>query len=295
NLMFAEIYQDLKYQLRIGGFTIAVIFICIAIFIVVNIYNSYLAISGLSSVASENIVLKYISLSNDLMFNLAHPWVWVTHIFTHVSFFHLLWNLMNLYWFGMIVEDLIGRKHLKIIFFVTGIAGGIFFLISAYILPWYKGIDLIDFGTSAAVMGLILAATTISPDYSIRLLLIGNIRLKYLTLVLITLDLLFIAQNDNSGGRAAHLGGAFFGYLYIILLRNGVDISKWLTFRKKKPAIVRSINRSKPIQTPEPGESSFNKSSQQNLDRILEKIKNKGIESLSSDEKNFLDQQSKQS
>lgn len=293
--MFAEIYQDLKYHLRVGGFIIAVIFICIAIFIIVNIFSSYQSVTQTNNLGSENFLLKYLSLSEDLKFNLLHFWVWITSLFTHVSFFHLFWNMINLYWFGMIVEDLIGRKHVKFIFFLAGIIGGIFFLISANVFPWYIGSKIMAYGASSSVMGLILAATTISPNYNLRLLLIGNISIKYLALALVVLDLLFVAQNSNSGGHAAHLGGAFMGYVYILLLRSGMDFTELFKIKKKKTPVVRTFPKSNPNRKTDFKETAQNASTEYNLNRILEKIKNSGMESLSQDEKIFLDKQSRNS
>lgn len=291
--MFAELYDDLKYQVRTGGFSVIVILICVAVFIIANVFNSYQTLSNASYIGEQNLFLKYVSLSQDIVFNLKHFWVWITHLFTHVSLFHLLFNMINLYWFGMIVEDLIGNRHLKFIFFLAGIFGGIFFLVSAQLLPWYHGQDVIAYGASSAIMGLIFAATAISPNYNLRLILFGNVSIKYIALVLIVLDLLFIGQNDNSGGRAAHLGGAFFVYFYIFMLRQGIDLTSIFKFqRKPKMKAVRNI----PVYSQTAGTSGQQKikKSDYNLDQLLEKIKAKGIQSLTPEEKKFLDQQSNQ-
>ncbi len=291
--MFTELYDDLKYQIRTGGFSVLVILICVAVFIIANIFNSFQNLSHSSNLIGENIFLKYISLSQDVMFNIKHFWVWITHLFTHVSFFHLLFNMINLYWFGMIVEDLIGQKHFKLLFFLSGIFGGIFFLISTLIFPWYQGQTVIAYGASSAIMGLIFAATAISPNYNLRLILFGNVSIKYIALVLIILDLLFIGQNDNTGGRAAHIGGAIFGFIYILLLRQGFDLTTIFKFHKRsKIKTIKNISN-------DSSSSSFNivplkKKSEFNLDQLLEKIKAKGIQSLSQEEKTFLDQQSNQ-
>lgn len=282
--MFDELYQDLKYQLRVGGFIIQIIFACIVLFILANILNSFF----LTDANSENLLIKYTSLSGEVIFNLKHFWVWITHIFLHLSFFHLLFNMLNLYWFGMIVEDLIGTKHLKIIFFLSGIIGGIFFLISAHVFPWYAHTKLSAYGASGSVMGLIFAAAAISPNYKMRLILIGDVSIKYIALTFVLLDFIFLTQVDNSGGHAAHIGGAFFGYIYILLLRNGVDLTS--IFTRKSSGIKRAKGKTRMLTGL--SRQSVKEKKEYNLDRILEKIKQKGIKSLTTDEKSFLDNHS---
>ncbi|MEO6191253.1 MAG: rhomboid family intramembrane serine protease [Saprospiraceae bacterium] len=288
--MFREIVQDLKYQVRVGGFWVSIILLCALVFIIINFSNSYFIITHREELGFENPILKYISLSSSWSFDLTHIWVWITHLFTHQGFFHILFNMLNLYWFGMIVEDLIGKKHAITIFFEAGLMGGIFFLLSCSLLPWYQNQQIIAYGASSSVMGLIIAAATISPNYNIRLIIIGNVALKYVAIVLLFIDLLFLGQMDNSGGHASHIGGAFLGYVYINLLRNGISLSPsdWFI----KPFIASQKNsryyvpeQKKSIPTYTEIEDPENK-----LNRILEKIKKSGINSLSNEEQKFLDQ-----
>ncbi|MEP7195268.1 MAG: rhomboid family intramembrane serine protease [Saprospiraceae bacterium] len=287
--MFSDLVNDLKYQIRLNGFWVKFILVCILVFIIINLSNSYFTFTNYNSGVGGNPILKNLSLSSDWKFNLIHPWVWITHMIVHQGFFHLLWNMLNLYWFGLIVEDLIGKKHAIFIVFGAGIVGGIFFLLACTLLPWYKDHEVMAYGSSSVVMGLILAAATISPNYSIQLILIGRIPIKYIALVLITLDILLAAQMNNSGGHAAHLGGAFFGYIYIVMLRAGLRVnpldwysSSEVLTKNKIPTQKTKQDQKKNIREPEDEELKLN--------RILEKIKNNGIDSISAEEKNYLDQ-----
>ncbi|MBK7232141.1 MAG: rhomboid family intramembrane serine protease [Saprospiraceae bacterium] len=288
--MFDDLAKDIKYQVRTGGLITRVMVFCIALFLLLNLTKSYFMISdrGVDSGAFDQL-LKYVSLSPDLMFVLLHPWVLISHFFVHMGLFHLIWNMVALYWFGRIVEDLIGSRHLKLVFFEGGIAGGLIFLLSVWLVPWMTGGGL-AYGASAAVMAILLCAATISPNYEIRLLLIGPVSIKYLAAALIVLDVIFAGQNSNSGGRIAHLGGAMFGYLYVILLRNGISLDpmSWFNFennnskklKKRKSGSTIKMIPPKPVVRPD----------ENRLDILLDKIRLNGIDSLTADEKKELDQ-----
>jgi membrane associated rhomboid family serine protease len=287
--MFESIYKDLRYRIQTGGFWIRCIVICIAVFLVINLIRAYFTFvnDGFPGAIYFDII-HHISLSSEIMKDLIFPWVWLTHVFLHESFFHLLWNMLWLFWLGAIVEDLIGKRHAQLIFFESAIFGGIFFIISTHLLPWYYGLEIHAYGASAAVCGLLFAAATISPKYEVKLFLIGDVQIKYIALVVLILDLLFAGENSNSGGHFAHLGGAFWGWAYISMLRKGIAMDAWLNiFNKSDSKKQRNFSNSgfqKKQQRKDPVIPKEEK-----LNKILDKIKNNGIESLNSEEKEFLD------
>lgn len=126
--MFDDLAKDIKYQVRTGGLITRVMVFCIALFLLLNLTKSYFMISdrGVDSGAFDQL-LKYVSLSPDLMFVLLHPWVLISHFFVHMGLFHLIWNMVALYWFGRIVEDLIGSRHLKLVFLKEELQADLFF------------------------------------------------------------------------------------------------------------------------------------------------------------------------
>ena len=109
--MFREIWKDVQTQIRLGTVWTRVIVLCVIVFVVINILKSYFTFTndGIPSEVYRNILEK-VSLSGILMNNLIFPWVWITHIFVHEGFFHLLWNMIFLYWVSQIVDDLIGKS-----------------------------------------------------------------------------------------------------------------------------------------------------------------------------------------
>jgi hypothetical protein len=160
-------------------------------------------------------------------------------------------------------------------------------------------------GASGAVMALGGAAWVLAPDYRVRLFLFGEVKVKYVVLVLLLFDLIGIANKYNSGGHAAHLGGFAMGCLFVYRLRDGHDwaepvnrivdrLAQWFSvdkrssFRpKRKPqkAYSRTFTATRGGKAPS---DDSNPSYQERLDAILDKIKQSGYESLSPEEKEFL-------
>ncbi len=316
--MFESIYKDVRYRIRTGGFWLRTILLCIVVFLIINLVKAYFTFTneGFPGEVYYDIIHS-ISLSSVWKDNFIFPWVWITHIFLHEGFFHLLWNMLWLYWLGAIVEDLIGKRHAILIFFESAIVGGIFFIISATLFPWYKGIEVHAYGASAAVCGLLFAAATISPKYEISLILIGNVQIKYIALVVLILDLLFAGQNSNSGGHFAHVGGAFMGWLYITLLRRGIAMDGWMDWFKSDNKTITLFNKptskqfnpkssvgtiktqfgNKQSNLPTVGRQSNNPPvipKEEKLNKILDKIKNKGMNAMTTEEKEFLENISKE-
>jgi len=206
-------------------------------------------------------------------------WTVLTYMFGHDGVFHILFNMLWLYWLGRIFLDFLNKRQFIFTYLAGGLAGAALFIIAYNVFPVFKpalqGAVLI--GASASVMAVIAAAATLLPDYTIRLLLLGGVRLKYLALVYFVLDLIGIA-GSNPGGSIAHIGGALLGFLYIKQLQNGNDWSKILR-KKRKLTIVQKGN---------PTVRTSKLPDQEIIDQILDKISKSGYDSLSSKEKEQL-------
>tara|TARA_B100000745_G_C20125179_1_gene385368 strand:- start:702 stop:1325 length:624 start_codon:yes stop_codon:yes gene_type:complete len=206
----------------------------------------------------------------------------------------MLW----LYFGGQIFLSFFDNKKLISTYVLGGISGAVLFIISFNLFPAFAGVlqNTVAVGASASVLAIIMAITTKSPNYSIRLFLIGNIKLKHIAIVSIVLDIMSIPQG-NAGGHIAHLGGAFFGYLYVKQLNTGNDIASSFnkiidylaSFFKSKPKLKKAYSRKKSDQ-------DFRKEKvqeQANIDKILEKIAKSGYEGLTQEEKDILFKASK--
>lgn len=304
--MFQSIWDDVKREFRYGNMVTQLIILNCAIFVIVNIIKLILNAPDFSNPIPFLNFLHFFCMPKDMWTLITHPWTILTSGFLHEKFGHILWNMLAFYWFGRIVGDLLGNHRILPIYILGVIVGNIVFFIMANISPFSIGSYAL--GASAAVMAMVACAAFIAPDYIFNVLLIGPIKLKYIALVLIFLDVIAIADNYNAGGSFAHLGGAAFGLLYASQLRKGVDLGKPI---KRLADFVSNLfnKKSKKNFTYQRGEKAYTKSEksgfgtsakgnhsadteggsqQEKLDLILDKIKEKGYESLTKEEKEFL-------
>lgn len=227
---------------------------------------------------------------------LQKPWTLITYMFFHFSFWHILFNLLWLYWFGKIFLEFLSGKQLLVTYFLGGITGGLFFMAAYNIFPVFQEAlpEALALGASAAVMAIVTAISFYSPNYHINLLFIGPVRIYYIAIVLFILDF-FMIRSENAGGHLAHIGGALYGVLYAYLLRSGIDIArlfqklKFNIFRRKeKPRVVHGIRNSKGRPMTDDEYNHQRAAHTKRIDAILDKISKSGYESLTKEEKDYL-------
>ncbi len=301
--MLNSLLNDVKQQYRYGGMITRLIIINIAVFVLINILALLFTLfSGFSGPRGVESVMRFFSLEPGLWHQLTHPWVFITNMFLHIGLWHLLFNMLMLYWFGRIVENLLGSKHVLAIYLLSGLAGGLVYLIVGSFIPELH--NTYAYGASAAVMGVVVAAATLTPDSFMHLLLIGPVRLKYIASALILLDLFSIGWMSNTGGHFAHIGGALFGYSYIQELRKGNDFSKLIDKLYDNSLILlekflnfllsvfedsaENSKTSHRVKGQHQRDLSEEEAYEEQLNTILEKIKEHGYDSLSREEKEFL-------
>ena len=286
--MIKSIFEDAKREFSYGNMVTRLILINVAVFVLVHIVNIILfAANGASKSPVYTEFIQFFSMSSDVMHIITHPWVPVSSMFLHEGFWHILWNMLFLYWFGRIVGDFLGDKRVLPIYLLGGLFGGLFFYASANLLPGGSGEVRYALGASGGVMAMVVAAGVLAPDYIMRLLFLGDVKLKYIVMVLVFLDMIGIANDMNTGGHFAHLGGALMGWLYISQLRNGIDwgkpfisFSEWIkVIGKPKMKVVKTNGGKRPVKQ---------QTNQEKLDEILDKIKQSGYKSLTKEEKEYL-------
>lgn len=290
----SSLTADIKKTFKNGNGLTKLIYINVGIFLVFQIL---FVLSFLFNIV-ELRFSSFLALPADLSTLIRKPWTLVSYMFLHQSFFHLLFNMLWLYFGGQIFLSFFDDKQIISTYILGGISGAILFIISFNLFPVFSSTlpSSIAMGASASVLAIIMAIATKSPNYSIRLFLIGNIKLKHIALASILLDILSI-PNGNAGGHIAHLGGAFFGFLYVKQLNGGNDIASrfnkiidYLTdFFRSKPKLKKVYSRRKSDQ-------DFRKQKvqeQAKIDKILEKISKSGYEGLTQEEKNILFKASK--
>lgn len=285
----------LKYEYNKGSMIIKLIMINVAVFIITNVL---FAISGLFQFNLKNFFIEWFAVHSNLGHLLYTPWTIITAGFIHAGLFHILFNMLWLYWIGRILEEYMGSRKILPLYIYSVIVGCMFFVIAYNIFPLFQ--DQVEsataVGASAAVAAVVWATVTLLPNHKIRLLFIGTVPLIYIAAFMSIWDLMSISGN-NAGGSIAHLGGALMGYLYIKLYQNGNDLSKG--FNKLMDSVATIFQRNKQVKmkvkyssqsknTKRKSKVQSTKSKEKQLNTILDKIGSSGYESLSKEEKEFL-------
>jgi len=288
------IFDDIVNSYNKGNNAIRkLIFINIAVFVITSILGNL-------PFESTRAIVKALSLPHLFSDFIYQPWSLFTYIFLHGSIWHILSNMLFLYFIGSIFRDLAGNKHIFRNFIWGGIAGGVLYLLIFNILPNYAGMlsSMHMVGASGGVTAVIVAAAVFTPEYELRLFGVVSIKLKWIAIIKVLLDLIGFGNGNNDGGQLAHLGGAAFGYLYVKWMQ-GVIVLPDLTgiFRVKrrvsKPERKFKVQYNKdPNFSNKPSAKSVTPS-QREIDLILDKISQSGYDSLSKREKELLFKASK--
>lgn len=251
------------------------------------------------------LVYDQFSIPSDIAEFVHRPWTLFTYFFTHSipQIFHILFNMIALYWFGRLFVEYLGSDKLIAVYVLGGIAGALIYLLVYNLIPnppdFLANSKGAMVGASAAIFAVMVAITTLLPDYTFFLLFIGPVKLKYIAAVYIFLSFLG-SVGENAGGDIAHLGGALMGFIYTKQLQAGINWGRWVTATldwiqgifASKPKVKVTYRKTEPVSaTPsKPSSSSTNnsKASQEEIDAILDKISDRGYESLTKDEKEKL-------
>lgn len=210
----------------------------------------------------------------------------ITYMFFHEGFLHLLFNMLGLFWFGNIFMNFLKSRQFHFVYLTGGLVGALIYIAGLNLIPVFNGglIGQTVIGSSAAVMAIIVATATLVPNYSIVLLLFGEVKIKWVAIAYFLISFLGLSS-ANAGGNLAHIGGALLGFIFIKSLQKGNDWSG-IFERKPKLKVVRN-------EQPTPKKPVFNSVSQQEIDAILDKISSSGYDKLSATEKEKLFKASK--
>ena len=287
------IWNDIKSNYKSGTSFTRILYINLGFFI---LYKLLFVFSFLFDTGEIDVFIKdYLALSSNSVLLLKKPWTFISYMFVHQGFFHLLFNMVWLHLGSKLFLQYFNGKQLISTYILGGISGGLLFVTAFNAFPVFSS-DVLNssvVGASASVMAVFIAISTYSPNYRISIPFIGNIPLKYIAITLIVLDILSISP-DNPGGHIAHIGGAIFGYIYVSLLKRGIDISvnfynfiNFFSQKKKKKSKKVNTRKNDDIFRSEKAEK------QKHINSILEKISNSGYESLTKEEKELLFKESK--
>ncbi len=287
------ILTDLKESFRKGNIYIQLIYINVGVFIVTTLTQVLLQLFN----HSPGGFTEWIELPASFTRFILQPWSLISYMFIHAGLLHILFNMLWLYWFGSLFLTFFSAKHLRGVYILGGVFGGALYMIAYNVFPYFRPLVEYSFmlGASASVLAIVAATAYREPNYPIRLFLLGTIRLKYLALIVIGADLLFVTS-DNAGGHIAHLGGAIAGLCFAAGLQRGWDFTSWInkildggislfSFSHRKPKMKVHYNNER---EKEYNYNAQKKAQSEEIDRILDKLKKSGYESLTTEEKKSL-------
>lgn len=240
------------------------------------------------------LVYKQFSIPSGYSEFFSRPWTLLTYMFSHSvwDIFHILFNMLVLYWFGRVFVEYLGSDKLVALYILGGLAGGISYLLLYNLNPAFFGkAEMV--GASGAIYAIVVGTATLLPNYTFFLLFFGPVRIKYIAIFYVVLSVLYVRQGVNLGGNIAHLGGTLIGFVYMKQLQAGVNWGAWVTstiywFKdlfKSKPK-VKVTYRSEDTRTSK--KQASGKVPQEEIDAILDKISDRGYESLTKEEKEKL-------
>ena len=294
--------DDLKRTFKQGNIVVRLIFINVAAYVLLMLSGVVLGLFGIriGSLVGD------LYLPADLLQLLRRPWTLITYMFLHSGAWHLLGNMLWLYWFGRLFLYFFSSKHLRGLYVVGGLMGGLLYIIAYNVFPVFRDqlYSSTLVGASASVLAIAIATAIREPEYQINLMFVGPVRLKYFALFIVLFDFLYVGSN-NAGGHIAHLGGALAGWWFARGITQGYDITRWANacidalgnlFRKRerkprKPKMKVHVNNAR---TADYDYNARKKSKSDEIDRILEKLKKSGYSSLTDEEKRKLFEASKQ-
>ncbi|HQG55545.1 MAG TPA: rhomboid family intramembrane serine protease [Bacteroidales bacterium] len=288
-----SLWSDIRSTFRHGTSLTRLIILNIAVFLAISV----IGIIGflLANPEISDYTIRLFSVPSSFKSFILRPWTVITYMFTHKDLLHIAVNMLWLYWFGKIFLDYLDQKKLVAVYLLGGITGALLYVISYNIFPAFSefaGSSIPLLGASAAVMAVVVAISVYVPDYTVFLFLLGRIKIKYIALVIFILTSIVDFQ-ANSGGKLAHIGGALFGYIYIVYYRKGKDLGKWLnriidffvTFLKPRKKL--KVTYKKRV-TDDYEYNRIKAERQARINEILDKISKGGYDSLTREEKDFL-------
>lgn len=289
-----SVADEIKQSFKKGSILTKLIYINVAVFVAVNIVFLVFFLMH-SAIFDRGDFISWFAVSSNPDILIKKPWTIISYMFLHENFMHILFNMLWLWWFGHIFLQHLSQKQMLGTYILGGISGAIVYILAFNVFPAFEQIvhSSVALGASASVISIVVVISFYIPDYKINLLFIGPVKLKYIALVSIGLDVLSITSY-NSGGHIAHLGGALYGWIYVMSLKKGKDITRGFnnflmnifTWKKSKVNPHMHVSYKKPKTDME---YNANKAkNQEEINTILDKIARSGYDSLTKKEKEIL-------
>ena len=286
--------SELKDRFNRGNICLQFIYINVGIFVVTTLISVFLLLFNWDATSW----LNYLELPAWMPQFWAQPWSVFTYMFLHAGILHLLFNVLWLYWFGQLFLSFFSARHFRGLYILGGLCGGLLYLLAYNVFPYFKAYIYGSYllGASASVLAIVVATAVRQPEFRVNFLLVGSVRLKYVALFMVVTDLLFVTSN-NAGGHIAHLGGALAGWWFAAGLRKGTDTTKWINnvidwlqggWKIKRTSKKPKMKVHYGGRTSDYEYNARKKEQDDEVDRILDKLKKSGYSSLTTEEKKRL-------
>lgn len=305
--MYGSFWENLRNAFRHSDNSLyKLIAINVLVFFALLVVRVVMTVSGLGDLYKTG--LSYLMMPASLPKLAMQPWSIFTYMFLHEGVFHVLFNMLFLFWFGQLIHQYLGSRKLVNLYILGGLFGGVLYVLVYNLAPYFSdsvGSSLM-LGASAGVFAVVVGAATLAPNTTFFLILIGPVKIVYIAAFYVIMSFAN-SIGANAGGEIAHLGGALLGYLYIIQLRKGTDLGVPVQkvgiffeklFDRNRSKVKVSYRKAK--TTSSGGFGSFSsktktsqevkplETSQEEIDQILDKIAAKGYDALSKEEKRKL-------
>ncbi|MCH2198957.1 MAG: rhomboid family intramembrane serine protease [Flavobacteriales bacterium] len=298
----ASIQDEISKKWNSGGMVVRLIMVNLAVFLLIGTIK-LLGVLGLPIPSSLDTGVYWLAISSDLGVLIRRPWSIVTHMFAHEGILHFFFNMLWLWFLGRMFQSMFGQRKLLATYLLGGFSGIILYLLMANLIPTMP-IGGWAIGASAAVMAIFIGYATYFPNQQIRLPFIGGVAIKYIAIFYVIIDYMGLSGGNNVGGHVGHLGGALYGFILMTQIKKGTDIGLWFEnfldrlvnfVRGRKGGRMKVVynkkgKNSKRRKTDEEFNADKNANAAK-VDKILDKISKSGWDSLTKDEKDFLNAQ----
>jgi membrane associated rhomboid family serine protease len=284
--------EEIKYQLSHGTMTNRLIIYNVFVFAVILLLNILnLTINQIS------LTEYFFTLDTNIVGFIIKPWGIITSIFSHFEIWHLIFNMLFLYFSGQLFEQIFDKKRLWQTYIFGGISGGMLEIAAHYLFPSFQNSDQVVVGASGSIMAIFTALAFHSPNIRVNLFGIFPVKIYLIAIFFLFNDLIGIADPSDNVAHFAHLGGAIFGLISIQSMHSSNNILSVLgSFFDRITKIITSGKSTKSGKAKFKTDEEYNlekKRRQEKTDAILDKISKSGYESLTKEEKDFLFNQSK--
>ena len=222
------------------------------------------------SIFMRRFMFDWFSVFPETLWMTLQLWRPVTYQFLHADIWHIFFNMLVLFFFGPMLEQLWGSRKFLIFYLVCGAAGGLFYPLLA-LTGWLDVGPLV--GASGSILGMLAAGAILFPNMRVYIWGILPVKLMFLAMALAAVSIMTLlspARFANAGGQAAHLAGMAAGAVYVLSERWRARVMT--KFQSRRWESQMAVNRRLQFE----------------VDRILQKVHDSGIHSLTRKEKKFL-------